>query len=226
MYSSQKTRTQAGKNNNNKKKQQHTNGSSQENLHTASSTKAHARQQANPSSLFPPQCAHIFSWLQQAHKNIYFCWFLLFFSWENTKEITPLVLPGSCQNNQCFPERDLWCDMRGGKAEGCRHSSTALVGDNKWGEVLGYVLQLSRLIIFDMHSGVYTDSSVKSSAAIEANRVHGANTMQAQAEHTLLHTQVLQKGGTGCCLCFFFFFISPCLFSPRPISHPRHNWRR
>lgn len=111
-----------------------------------------------------------------------------FFSWGNTKEITPLFLPGSCQNNQCFPERDLWRDMRGGKAEGCRHSSRALVVDNKWGAVLGYVLQLSRLIIFDMHSGVYTVSSVKSSPAIEGNRVHGAHTTQ----HVhILHTKVL-----------------------------------
>lgn len=68
--------------------------------------------------------------------------------------------------------------MRGGKAEGCRHSSRALVVDNKWGAVLGYVLQLSRLIIFDMHSGVYTVSSVKSSPAIEGNRAQGAHTTQ------------------------------------------------
>lgn len=144
-------------------------------------------QQANPSSLFLPRCAHIFLVAAPCSQNIYFCWF---FSWGNTKEITPFFLPGSCQNNQCFPERDLWCDMRGGKAEGCRHSSGALVVDNKWGAVLGYVLQLSRLIIFDMHSGVYTVSSVKSSPAIEGNRARGAHTTQ---RIHILHTEVLRK---------------------------------
>lgn len=148
-----------------------------------------------------------FLWLHHAHKNIYFCWLFFLFSWGNTKEITPLFLPGSCQNNQCFPERDLWCDMRGGKAEGCRHSSRALVVDNKWGAVLGYVLQLSKLIIFDMHSGVYTVSSVKSSPAIEGNRVKGAHTTQ----HVhILHTEVLRTDEP------FLFLSSLPLFS---VSH-------
>lgn len=130
-----------------------------------------------------------------------------FFSWGNTKEITPFFLPGSCQNNQCFPERDLWRDMRGGKAEGCRHSSRALVVDNKWGAVLGYVLQLSRLIIFDMHSGVYTVSSVKSSPAIEGNRAQGAHTTQ---HIHILHTEVLRKEEP---VVAFAFSLSFPLFS-------------
>lgn len=128
---------------------------------------------------------------------------------EQTKEITPLFLPGSCQNNQCFPKRDLWCDMRGGKAEGCRHSSRAPVVDNKWGAVLGYVLQLSRLIIFDMHSGVYTVSTVKSSPAIEGSRAQGAHTNAARTHPA--HTSA-QNTRASCCL----FLPSPPLFT---VSH-------
>lgn len=178
-------------------------------------------QLANPSSLFLPQCAHIFLVAAPcSQKYLFLLIFFFFFSWGNTKEITPLFLPGSCQNNQCFPERDLWRDMRGGKAEGCRHSSRALVVDNKWGAVLGYVLQLSRLIIFDMHSGVYTVSSVKSSPAIEGNRAQGAHT--AQHVH-ILHAEALRKEEP---LVAFLFSLPFSLFSPCPISYPRHNWRR
>lgn len=169
-------------------------------------TSIRTRQLANPSSLFRSQCTHMFL-VAAPHSQKIFISTDFFFSWGNTKEITPLFLPGSCQNNQCFPERDLWCDMRGGKAEGCRHSSGALVVDNKWGAVLGYVLQLSRLIIFDMHSGVYTVSSVKSSPAIEGNRVKGAHTTQ----HVhILHTEVLRTEEP------FLFLPSPRLFS---VSH-------
>lgn len=93
--------------------------------------------------------------VSRAHTNIYF--FLIFspisFKWkvQKKKKITPLPLPISCQNNQWLPERP------GGADEQVR-IQTWLQGtatDNKWGTVLGYVLQLSRLIIFDMHCGVY-----------------------------------------------------------------------
>lgn len=175
----------------------------------------HTHTPASKSIIFisSPMCSYFYCACTMHTQYIYFFSFL--FSWRNTKEITPLFLPRSCQNNQCFPERDLWRDMRGEKAEGCRHSSRALVVDNKWGAVLGYVLQLSRLIIFDMHSGVYTVSSVKSSPAIEGNRVQGAH----NAART--HTEVLFVCRYSC-LCFksLFPFFSRC-----PISYPRHNWR-
>lgn len=141
---------------------------------------------------------------------------LLVLSPGNTKEITPLFLPGSCQNNQCFPERDSWCDTRGEEAGGCRRGSGAPVGDNKWGAVLGSVLQLSRLIIFDMHSGVYTLSSLKSSAAIGGSGAKGARTHPAHIQPSEGSSRLLP------CLSP----PPPRLFFPRPLSYPRHNWRR
>lgn len=174
------------------------------------------RQLAHPSSLFLPQCARIFSsgcTMHSKKKNVYF-------SWGNTKEITTPVLPGSCQNNQCFPERHWCCDIRGEKAEGCRHSSGALVVDNKWGAVLGYVLQLSRLIIFDMHSGVYTVSSIKSSPATEGEQDAGST---HNAVCTYCAHKSAKKSGAGCCIAFS---LAPSFVSPCPISYPRHNWRR
>lgn len=174
-------------------------------------TSIYTCQLANPSSLFLPQCAHIFLVAAPCSQKIFI--FADFFSGGNTKEITPLFLPGLCQNNQCFPERDLWCDMRGGKAEGCRHSSRALVVDNKWGAVLGYVLQLSRLIIFDMHSGVYTVSSVKSSPAIEENRVKGAHTMQH------VHTAHTEELGTEEPVAFPFSLPSPSFLRVPSLIH-------
>lgn len=39
-------------------------------------------------------------------------------SWGNTKEITAFFFPGSCQNNQCFPERASWCDREERRQEG------------------------------------------------------------------------------------------------------------
>lgn len=54
-----------------------------------------------------------------------------------------------------------------------------------------------------MHSGVYTVSSVKSSPAIEGNRVKGAHTTQ----HVhILHTEVL---GTEEPVAFPFSLLSP-----------------
>lgn len=152
--------------------------------HTHTNTHTSTRQLANPSSLFLPQCARIFLVAAPClQKYLFLLIFFFLFLRKHKRNHTSLSLPVSCQNNQCFPERDLWRDMRGGKAEGCRHSSGALVVDNKWGAVLGYVLQLSRLIIFDMHSGVYTVSSVKSSPAIEGSGVQGAHTTQHVHTH-------------------------------------------
>lgn len=91
------------------------------------------KQPANPASLF------LRFFLVASSKK---CFFLLPLSFSlslhppqflggKTKEITPLFLPGSCQNNQCFPGRDWWCDTRGEEAGGHRRSSGAPVGDNK-----------------------------------------------------------------------------------------------
>lgn len=91
------------------------------------------KQPANPASLF------LRFFLVASSKK---CFFLLPLSFSlslhppqflggKTKEITPLFLPGSCQNNQCFPGRDWWCDTRGEAAGGRRRSSGAPVGDNK-----------------------------------------------------------------------------------------------
>lgn len=50
-----------------------------------------------------------------------------------------------------------------------RHGSRVLISDNKWGTVLGYVLQPSKPIIFDMRYGVYTVPAKTSSYTL--NRV-------------------------------------------------------
>lgn len=82
-----------------------------------------------------------------------FSWFPhpLFLSSEEYKKNTPLLLPISCQNNQWLPERPGVADEQVRIQPWLQGTAT----DNKWGTVLGYVLQLSRLIIFDMHCGVY-----------------------------------------------------------------------
>lgn len=121
--------------------------------------------------------------------------FFFFLSWGNTKEITTLSLfPALAKIINAFQRGTCGATYVEKKAEGCRHSSGAPVVDNKWGAVLGYVLQLSRLIIFDMHSGVYTVSSVKSSPATEGNRMQGAHTQRQARTHThTLRSKVLRK---------------------------------
>lgn len=115
-------------------------------LQTHSLTHTHTYDPKDASTLFsPPSHVHvqifIFSWFPPP----------ISFNWKVQKKSHLSLLPISCQNNQWLPERP------GGADEQVR-IQTWLQGtatDNKWGTVLGYVLQLSSLIIFDMYCGVY-----------------------------------------------------------------------
>lgn len=104
--------------------------------------------------IWPRGCINFILSSSHVHIQIFiFSWFFPPFlsSEKYKKKITPLPLPISCQNNQWLPERPAGADEQVRIQTWLQGTAT----DNKWGTVLGYVLQLSRLIIFDMHCGVY-----------------------------------------------------------------------
>lgn len=156
----------------------------------------------------PKGCINfILSPVSRAHTNIYF--FLIFppyfFQLKSIKKSHLSPLPISCQNNQWLPERP------GGADEQVR-IQTWLQGtatDNKWGTVLGYVLQLSKLIKFDMHCGVYR-------VPVKPPAIHltgwGAQVLKTFCNHALMRVPFLIHGAilsvNTCQLTDFLFPVA------------------